>query len=442
MPNPYLAVHARIRARKPSGRAGLLLPLVAALVAAPLARPVLLGFLERGPVPAGVEAITFRLGALIVAVMAITTYGALVRGPDRAVLDPHPVQPRQLLDALLWETARDMAWLPVLCALLLSPVALAGHGLAFAGAAGLLLGAYVCGLGLGFAGSLGGVWAAFSPGLAGLLNLLRGSNPAMQAALIYAPAAVLGLGGMAVGLAAGGLRAALEGYALGLGLLALPPAVGVVGALLARPLAERWYVRATALLAEIDGAWAAVESAEAEAAHVYLEWTARGRTELLRALRQGWRSLRPWATGAWMLGAVGALAGWTGSEDAAGRALAVGAGAGLLIAALPVRLASGDPPWLDLALGVDPRRVSRARAVCAFLYAQGALLPTALALGIRHGAGVALPTLATLELVTALGGAIAALAARHQRERGAWLYGPAAVLIWALALNTLSGSAA
>lgn len=440
MKNPYLAVHARIRARQPSGLASVLLPLAAALLAAPLARPVLLGFLTHGPVAEGVEAITFRLGALIVGVMSIVTYGALVRGPDRAVLDPHPVQPRLLLDALLWETARDRAWLPAMTALLLLPVGLAGHWAAYGYAAILMVGAYVCGLGLGFAGSLGGVWAAYSPGLKGLLNLLRGANPAMQAALIYAPAVVLGVGGVAVALAAAGLRAALEGYNLGLLFLALPPLIGVGGALLARPLAEAWYVRATALLAEIDGAWAAVENSEAEAAHVYLEWTARGRMELLRALRQGWRRLRPWATGAWLLGLGGAFAGWTGSADAADRALIVGAGAALLIAALPVRLADGDPEWLDRSLGVDARRVGAARAIAGWLYAQGAILPPVLALAVRHGVGPALSTLLALELVAALGAAVAALAAAHQRGRGAWLYGPAAVMIWAIALNTLTSA--
>lgn len=442
MSNPYLAVHARIRARRPTSAGSVLLPLVAALIAAPLARPVLLGFLEHGPVPEGLEAIGFRLGALIVGVMAVATYGVLVRGPDRAVLDPHPVRARALLDALMLETARDRAWLPAMAALLLLPVGLAGHWLALGGGVLLVIGAWICGLGLGFAGALGGVWAAYSPGLAKVLDLLRGANPRMQAALIYAPAVVLAVGGLAVGLAAAGLRAGLEGFATGWALLLLPPAAGLGGVLLARPLAEAWYVRATALLAEIDGAWATVEAADRSDTAVYLEWAARGQIELLRALRQGWRRLRPWATGAWLLGLGGALAGWTGSADAADRALAVGAGAVLLIAALPVRLAEGDPEWLDLALGVDARRVGRARAVAGWLYLQGAILPTTLALGLRHGLGAALEVALALELIGALGAALAALAAARQRGRAVWLYGPAAVLIWAISLNTLSGQQA
>ena len=358
MRNPYLAIHALGRARRPAaGVSGLLIQLVAAALAAPLAKPVLLGFLDGGAapgaVPDGVEAVGFRLGALMVGAMSISTYSALVRGPDRPILDPHPVQPRLLLDALIAATARANLALPGMAALLLLPVGLAGHWTAWAGATALAFGAWICGLGLGFAGSLGGVWAAYSPGLAAVLDALRGANPRMQAALIYAPAVVLGVGGLASALAAAGLRAGLLGWAPGWAFLALPPVIGVVGLALARPLADVWYVRATALLAEIDGQWAGVENI-AEQRTVYLEWAARGSRELTRALRQGWRRLRSWASGAWLLGGVGALAGWTASPDAADRVMVVGCGAVLLLGALPVRLAEGDPDWLDQAL-VVPR---------------------------------------------------------------------------------------
>lgn len=437
MSNPYLAATAKMRARQPSSLASAALPFLAALLAAPLAKPVLLGFLDRGPIPAGVEAVTFRLGALIVGVMAIHTYGALVRGPDRAVLDPHPVQPRRLLAAVTLETARAHAALPGMASLLLLPVALAGHWAAWAGGVALMVGAWIAGLGIGLAGSLGGVWAAYSPGLARLLDLLRGANPRMQAALIYAPAVVLGVGGLSVLLAASGLRAALEGWTPGVAWLLLPPAAGGCGYLLARPLADAWYVRATALLAEIDGAWSAVESKETGAQHVYLEWIARDRRELLRALRQGWRRLRAWATGAWLLGAGAAFAGWTASPDAPERVLAVGGGAALVIAALPIRLAEGDPAWLDRALGLPARRVGAARVVATWLYLQGVVIPPVLALLLRHGLAPALAAMLLLELLGALGATLAALAARH--ARASLLYGPAAVLLWAVSVNTLSG---
>jgi len=41
--------------------------------------------------------------------------------------------------------------------------------------------------------------------------------------------------------------------------------------------------------------------------------------------------------------------------------------------------------------------------------------------------------------VGGLGAALAALAAARQRQRAAWLYGPIAVLLWAITVNTLSG---
>ncbi len=442
MRNPYLAIHALGRARRPAaGVSGLLIQLVAAALAAPLAKPVLLGFLDGGAapgaVPDGVEAVGFRLGALMVGAMSISTYSALVRGPDRPILDPHPVQPRLLLDALIAATARANLALPGMAALLLLPVGLAGHWTAWAGATALAFGAWICGLGLGFAGSLGGVWAAYSPGLAAVLDALRGANPRMQAALIYAPAVVLGVGGLASALAAAGLRAGLMGWAPGWAFLALPPVIGVVGLALARPLADVWYVRATALLAEIDGQWAGVENI-AEQRTVYLEWAARGSRELTRALRQGWRRLRSWASGAWLLGGVGALAGWTASPDAADRVMVVGCGAVLLLGALPVRLAEGDPEWLDQALVVPRGPVSRARAAAAWLYAQGAVIPAIAALALRHGLAAAARPFLALELLAAVGAGLGALAARHQGPRGAWFYLPAAVLLWALVINTVS----
>ena len=120
----------------------------------------------------------------------------------------------------------------------------------------------------------------------------------------------------------------------------------------------------------------------------------------------------------------------------------MGAGAGLLIAALPVRLAAGDPPWLDLALGVPSGRVLWARAICALLYAQGAVLPAVFALALRHGLGAALPVFGAVEALAALGSALGALAASRPGPRGAWLYLPAAVLLWALCVNALSSVSA
>lgn len=434
--NPYREVHALQRARE-GGRGRALLPVLAAVVAVPFARPVLLAFLDGGRVNAGVEAIALRLGMLVAATMALHTYTDLVRGPDRPVLDPHPVQPRALLRAIALRTARERAYLPLCCAVLLAPVAMDGHAVAWAGGSAVALGAWLASLGAGFAVHLGGVWAARSPALARLLDLLRGTNPRMQAALIYAPGVAVAAVGVAVAFASTGLGAALDGWAPGWALLALPPALGAAGWALAGPLAEHSYVRATALLTEIDGMVAGREDPE-ESRSVYLGWVARGRPEVLRALRQGWRRLRLWPMGAWGLGLLAGLAGWSRAADAPSTAAAVGLAAVLLMGALPARLAEGDPPWLDRWLGLSPPRVAGARALVAWLYGQGALIPAAAALAIRHGRG-ALGGLLTVELIGAAAALVGAGMAARWRGRAVWVYGPAALVVWAVVAGQALG---
>jgi len=435
MSNPYGKVHALIRQRRGGGWL-VLLPLIAAAVATPQARPVLLAFLDAGLLPAGVEAITFRVGALVAAAMALHTYTDLIRGSDRPVLDPHPVLAGPLMSAVALRTARERAYLPVMGAILLSPLAFAGPEgpWVWAGACGVVLGAWLCALGVGFAVHLGAVWSALSPSVSGLLEALRGANPRMQAALIYSPGAALAIVGIAVYLASAGLAGAMAGWMPGLAFLAIPPAVGVAGLIVARKLAERYYVRTTTILSEIDAEWAGQDEAE-EAGRVYLDWLAQGRPELLRALRQGWRTRRLWALGAWGLGAVAVFAGWSGAETAIADVLVVSGGGALLVAALPTQLAAGDPAWLDTALNVNPTRVLVARLVAAVLYAQGAIIPPVAALFIRQDLSSALTALGTLEAATLAGAALAALSARALRARGAWLYGPAATLLWAFILG-------
>ena len=440
MTNPYRDVHARLR-RRQGWRWGWLLALVAAGIATPPARPVLLGFLDQGGVlPAGIEGITFRVGALIAAAMALHTYTDLIRGPDRPVLDPHPVQARALLAAIVTRTARQRAYLPLMGAILLSPIALQGEAglLAWLGACGVVLGAWACALGVGFAIHLCAVWAALSPSATVFLAVLRGANPQMQAALIYSPGAALAIVGLAVYMAAAGLSGALQGWMPGLAFLAAPPLIGLVGLWVSSRLAGAYYVRTTTILSEIDAQWAGIEEAE-EAGHVYLDWLARGRPELLRALRQGWRTRRLWALGAWGVGLVAALEGWSADPGAPAQVMLVAGGGVLLIAALPTQLAAGDPPWLDTALNVSPWRVGCARAAAAFFYAQGVIVPPIAALLVRQGSALSAAAVAgVLEAAALVGAAIAAGCASRLRLRGIWLYGPIATLIWALILGGAS----
>lgn len=426
--NPYAEVFARV-ARREGGRWSLLLPIVAAAAAMPLARPVMMGFLDQGRLASGTEGLAVRMGALVAAAMALHTYSDLVRSPDRPILDAHPVQPRALLRAVAARTARQRLSLPVAACIFLLPVGVEGSWTAFAGACGVIFGAWLSMLGVGFTVHLGGVWAGFSPRLAVVLDALRGDNPRMQAALIYAPGVALAVVGMAVLWAAGGLSWALQGDARGWAMLALPPALGLAGWLAAGPLADRQYVRATALLTEVDALGSQAEDPE-ESRRVYLEWLAADRPELLRQLRNAWRGHRTWAFGAWLLGLSGALAGWSDDPAITARLATTCGGAGLLIAALPSRLVSSDPPWLDRALGVDPRRLLLARAATGWLYAQGALLP-AVATGLFRHKLAAAPALLTVELLTALGALGAAALGAKLRQRATLVYGALAVLAWA-----------
>ena len=126
MGNPYRRVH-KLERRRAGGWPPGVLPVLAAAAAVPLVRPVLLSFLEQGRLAGGMDAISVRLGLVVAGAMALHTYSDLVRGPDRPVLDPHPVQPRALLTAIAVRTALDRLYLPLVCALLLLPVGLDGH---------------------------------------------------------------------------------------------------------------------------------------------------------------------------------------------------------------------------------------------------------------------------------------------------------------------------
>lgn len=430
--NPYHRARSLQRQRAGGGWGGAL-PVLAAAAAAPLAEPVLFDFIELGAISTGVEGLAVRGGGLIVAALALHTYADLVRGPDRAVLDPHPVQARPLLWAIAAGTARDRLYLWLGLGVLAAPLLLAGLHAAWLGLMGVLGGAYLAGLGVGFAVHLGAIWVGRSAGLARVLDALRGDNPRMQAALIYAPGAALVVAGAAVTVGAAGLRGALEGRALGWAWALCPAAVGLAAFALALPLADRLYVRATALLTEVDGQVEhrlAAEGAAGGVEPVYLEWTAGPRREHRRALRQAWRAHRAWAFGGWSLGLCTLLAVWSDEVDVMARIFAVAGGGGLLMAGLPLRLAEGDPPWLDRALGLRPAAVGLGRALTAVGYAQGVVLPGLLG-ALRHPARDVIGALLGVELAVLVGsGAAAALAARW-RGRGAWLYGGLAVVAWA-----------
>ncbi len=436
--NPHLKAWRRSRAhrRRVEGpRLGALLPLIAALAAGWMARTALLGFLvDPRLVPEGVAGLAARLGLICCGAMSLYSYSALVRGEDRPVLDPHPVDPGQLLPYLAIKVAAERWSLPIGVALLALPLVWFGQPLAWLLILAVCYGGWFVGLLVGFPIYLGAIWAAESPSLALFFELLRGDNPRLQAALIYAPGAVLMLGGVGVWQGAAGAGQVLAGEPLaGLKLL-LPFVLGIVAWLPAASLGRAYHFRATTLLAEIDAMYAGTEDPE-EARRVYLDWAVKFlpaglRSEVTKELRHGWRGLRSWITGAWGAGVVAALAGWSADPAAPSRAGLV-AGAGLvLVGAVAVRLAATDPLWLEQALPVPPGRRLAARALAVFGWLQGAILLPTVAVAIRQGGPAAGGLLASLE-VEALVIALIGAGMSRLRARGMFPYVALAALVWA-----------
>jgi hypothetical protein len=431
MGNPYLSIHRRMRRHRPVPWARMI-PVLAAGIAIPLVSGDLFWFLAAAEsgldvkqwVP-GLVAVTTRFANLVAAAVILHSYTDLVRGPDRAILDVHPVSPRPLVVAIGLHTLGSRLYLPLMAAILLLPVGLSASWMAYLGSVALIVAAWIGGIGVGFMVNLAAVWAAYSPGLTGLLDAIRGQNPRMQAALIYAPGVALALVGLSVEFGAIGLEAALTGWSLGWAWLAIPLMVGLVAWSLVGTLADHFYVRASLLLAEVEGAWGQHDESVA-AGVVYMQRVARGRPELLRALRHGWRSQRLYATGGWITGLVVAGMCWSDPDTGA----VWGAGAVVLIAAVAARMSEGDPLWLDDALGVSRTSVAWARATVAWLYTVGVWGPVGAVLSLRHGMdGLEIGIgLVVLSLAVALASAFTALL---WHKRAIWAYGATGIVAWA-----------
>ena len=398
---------------------GALVPVVALAAAGPLVQPVFMGFLAEGRILEGSVALGLRVGGALCGAMVLATYTALVRGPERAILDPHPSEPGRLLTYLLLRTAVEtLPWLLGGVALL-TPMLLAGEVQGWAVTATLALGGWWLGLFAGFPVHLASVWAAESDGLAGALELIRGHNPRLQAALIYGPGVALayGMGALYIG-SWGGVW------------LAAPFAAGILAWLPAPTLARGFHVRTTLVLHEIDAAYA-FEDTEEEARVVYFEWMVRmlpaaWRTAALKELRHGWRGLRSWLTGAWGLGLLGLLAGWSSAPEAIARAaLVAGASVGVL-GVVALRLQATDPPWLRMSMPF--RGLFPARAAVVFAWLQPVVVPAFLALLVRQGS-ISFRLLAVLEVEAALV-AVAAAACSRWSMKGLAPYLVAAVGAW------------
>ena len=372
--NPYRKAHQITRRRQgPSWSA--ILTLVGALLAAPLAKPTLLYFADFGVNPAGVEQLALRLGAVLIAIMALQTYTDIVRSPERSIISLHPVLPRPFLMAVALRTLRQSVIWPIAFAAIISPllwidVRSWGWLVLF------LLSSWIGGLGVGYAVNLGSIWVARNERAHTLLDAIRGSNPREQAAFIYAPGFALAVLGLGLALASGGVRAILEGRTEFGVLVGLPFVFGLIGFWLARHLVQQELVRGVMILAEVDARWKQVSDDEQMELAVYLEWVAKDRAELLRALRQGWRNHRLFPNLGWVCGVLSALSILSDQFQAAWVLSSIGlVGMGLL----PFRLASGDPTWLDRALGVSEGKIQAARTTVTMLYSFGIVLPIGLA---------------------------------------------------------------
>ena len=152
--NPYLSVWIRQwrNRRQFEGPVTqvrrMVVPLVSALLLVVLVRPIFLGFLDDGAQSwgYGLQQVALRGGIVVITALSLDIYTALIRGPDRAVLDIYPVNARQVVVFEIVRVAFWRWWLVPLGAVLFSP-------LAFEGALGLwalgvlvLAGAWVMGM--------------------------------------------------------------------------------------------------------------------------------------------------------------------------------------------------------------------------------------------------------------------------------------------------------
>jgi len=449
--NPYLAAYRlrrRHRLQTVGGWVGLAqaaVPLLVALLLVPFVEPVFLGFLY---LPAsdwggGFEAVGDRAGLLLVAVTALDVFSALIRSPDRAVLDLHPVDPGAVVVFEVVRVIRERAWLPIGLLLVLLPVARVAPG-AWLLLAGLVFGCWALGLAASTLTHLAAVEVAESETFAPLLDLVRGHNPRSQAAFIYAPGAVLAAAAGAVLAAGWGLRTGWQGQPAAYALLVVPYLAAAVSWWPVRRLAGRAWFRASAVLADIDARYAALEGRGEEARRVYLDWVVRflpvdlGRY-VLKDLRHGWRGRRAWITGPWLGGLVGLAASWSAAHSAPAAAAGIAVACVWLFAAIGAVLDRDDPPFLVHWMPAPPRARAAARWIVLAAWGQGAVWLPFLGVWLRHGIGPALGLFGTVCLSVAVAVPVA-WACGRSRAWGPWLYGPVAALaVAATAAWTVGG---
>ena|GEM_PF-4574685 len=344
--NPYTAVARYKRKRTPYIRLMWVMQLVLVLVVAFLLREPLSIYLLSNTAHR-LEQLLFRTGAVLVAFTALQTYGGVVRHPERSIFGVHPVLSTSFLKTVAVEQARHSLLVVVLAIGIWSAVP--QPWLPWIGTFIVL--SWLGGIGAGYGVHLGSVWAARTPMLHGVLDLIRGQNPREQAAFIYAPGVALGGMGLSLILASGATRLVIDGRMSFAGWMILPLLVGAGGWWTAMRLADQYLIRAGMVLSDIDAHWGVLENGE-EDNSVYLEWLAQNNPQRLRLLRNSWR-LHRWITlGLWAMGCVMALMIWVESASAA---MLTGAVLGSVYTLYPNRLLASEPQWLQWSLGIEDR---------------------------------------------------------------------------------------
>ena len=226
---------------------------------------------------------------------------------------------------------------------------------------------------------------------------------------------------------------AVAGEPLGWALIAIGPAIGVGVSFALPALARRSWFRASAVISEIDAAYAGLVDGESERLHVYLDWALRFlpgslRRDALKDLRHGWRGRRLWLSGAWLLGILAAAAGWTSDPSGPGRALVVAVLAAALVASVALVLELDEPEFLRWWLPSDPLKSALARFFVVLAWAQPAVVPPAVVTVLMTGwpAGLQVLGLGEGGLVLVTG---ASLLCSRLGRTGPWVYGPVALVI-------------
>ncbi len=387
-----------------------------------------------GPGPStdagGYWTLVSRVALGVAAALSLSTYDAVVRGPDRIVLELHPVLPLPWLHACLHRLVVARSSYLIIAWIALTP--LLPDVRAFVLAALAVAGAWVAGIGVGLGVNLTAPAFGTDRRFEWLLDGIRGANPRLQAALLYAPGVALAGSGAAALAGTWGAARLLDGHwDGGIGLLTAP-LVAVGGWLLARRSSGS-VAGIGAVLGEIDAAWAGLDQVD-ESRISYLEWTLRFappalRTAMLKDMRHLWRGERPWVSGSWVLAVLVGVAAWTPSASGADRLLLGGAAAIGLVGFVGVRLGATDPRWLDAQLHLPHRRI--ARTAVLFLALQPMILAGVLALGVRQGMAAFAPFI-RLELLAGAVAALASAAGYGLRAKGGLIYVPVAIVALAL----------